>query len=38
VLDATPSDNLTFLTTRTGGPFNATAFSNWFKAKCREAG
>jgi len=29
---------MTFIVTRFGGPFNATAFSNWFKAACRKAG
>jgi integrase len=37
ILDATPADNMTFLVTRTGRPFHPTAFSNWFKAKCRAA-
>ena len=30
VLDATPSEHLTFLTTRNGKPFNADAFARWF--------
>jgi integrase len=38
VLDATPAENMTFLVTRTGRPFHPAAFSNWFKAKCRDAG
>jgi integrase len=38
VLDATPSDHLTFLVTRAGKPFHADAFSHWFRRRCREAG
>jgi integrase len=38
IIDATPCDQMTFIVTRFGGPFNATAFSNWFKAACRKAG
>jgi hypothetical protein len=38
VLDATPAEHLTFLTTRGGKPFNADAFGHWFKHECREAG
>jgi len=38
VLDATPSENMTFLTTRNGRPFHPDAFSHWFKRKCKEAG
>jgi integrase len=38
ILDATPSEHLTFLTTRTARPFTPADFTNWFKAKCREAG
>jgi integrase len=37
VLDATPSEHLTFLVTRAGRPFGAEAFTHWFKRKCREA-
>jgi integrase len=38
VLDATPSDNLTFLTTAFGKPFAAAGFTNWFRAACNAAG
>ncbi len=38
VLDATPSEHLTFLTTRCGAPFSAAGFTNWFRAVCNEAG
>jgi integrase len=38
VLDATPSDHLTFLTTAFGKPFTAAGFSNWFRAACSQAG
>jgi integrase len=38
VLDATPSEHLTFLTTRGGSPFSAAGFTNWFRECCNEAG
>ncbi len=38
VLEATPADNLTFLTTATGKPFSAAGFTNWFREMCNEAG
>jgi integrase len=38
VLDATPSDHLTFLLTHGGKPFHADAFTHWFRRRCREAG
>jgi integrase len=38
VIAATPSDHLTFLTTKHGGPFVATAFSHWFRDQCDEVG
>jgi integrase len=38
VLDATPSDHLTFLVTRGDRPFAPGAFTKWFKKRCREAG
>lgn len=38
VLEATPSDNLTFLTTAGGKPFSAAGFTNWFREMCNEAG
>jgi integrase len=38
VLDATPSQNLTYLTTSEGKPFTPSAFSHWFQLRCDEAG
>jgi len=38
VLDATPSQNLTFVVTHAGKPFHADAFTHWFKRKCEAAG
>jgi integrase len=39
VLDATPGNNLTFLTTlRSGKPFAGMAFTQWFTAACAKAG
>jgi integrase len=38
VLNATPSDDLTFLTTTAGKPFRPDVFSNWFRKMCDEAG
>jgi integrase len=39
VLDVTPaSEQLTFLVTRLGRPFEPDAFTHWFKAECRAAG
>jgi len=38
VLDATPADHLTFLTTARGKPFYPDSFTHWFKRKCGEAG
>src|SRR5262245_21143600 len=38
VLDATPSDHLTFLTTAAGKPFSPAGFTNWFRQMCNEAG
>jgi len=37
IIGATPSGHLTFLTTRYGGPFHVTAFSNWFRQECDKA-
>ena len=37
-LDATPSDHLTFLTTRDGSPFSPAGFGNLFREWCNEAG
>jgi integrase len=38
VLDASPSEHLTFLTTAYGKPFTAAGFGNWFRDRCDEAG
>jgi integrase len=38
VLDATPSDHMTFLTTQDGKPFSPAGFTNWFRDRCNEAG
>jgi len=38
VLDATPADHLTFLTTAYGRPFTAAGFGNWFRECCNAAG
>jgi integrase len=38
IIDATPSDHLTFLTTILGKPFTAAGFGNWFRDRCDEAG
>jgi integrase len=38
VLEATPSDHLTFLTTQAGKPFSPAGFTNWFRRMCNEAG
>jgi integrase len=38
VLDATPSDHLTFLTTAAGKPFTSDGFGHWFREMCDEAG
>jgi integrase len=37
-LDATPCGHLTFLTTKSGKPFNAAGFGDWFRDRCNEAG
>jgi integrase len=37
-LDATPSGHLTFLTTKSGKPFSAAGFGEWFHGRCNEAG
>jgi integrase len=37
VIDATPSEHLTFLTTSFGKPFTAAGFGNWFRERCNEA-
>jgi integrase len=38
VLDATPSDNLTFLVTDRGQPFEPMTFTKWFRRCCDAAG
>jgi integrase len=38
VIEATPADHLTFLTTARGRPFTAAGFTNWFRDMCNEAG
>lgn len=38
ILDATPSNNLTFLTTGAGKPFSPAGFGNLFRDWCNEAG
>ncbi len=38
IIDATPSEHLTFLTTAFGKPFTAAGFGNWFREQCNEAG
>ena len=38
ILDATPNENLTFLTTSSGKPFSPAGFTNWFREMCNEAG
>ena len=37
-LRSEPKTNMTFLVTRFGAPFTPAGFSNWFRAKCDEAG
>jgi integrase len=38
ILDATPSEHLTFLVGKRGRPFNPNAFSRWFRQQCDAAG
>ncbi len=38
VLDKTPCEHMTFLTTEFGKPFTAAGFGNWFRDRCNEAG
>jgi integrase len=38
ILDETPSDHLTFITTKSGKPFTTESFGNWFHDMCKEAG
>jgi integrase len=37
-LVSVPKTNMTFLVTKFGAPFTPAGFSNWFRAKCDEAG
>jgi integrase len=38
IIDATPSEHLTFLTTQFDKPFTAAGFGNWFREQCNDAG
>jgi site-specific recombinase XerD len=38
LLDATPCENLNFLTTAYGKPFTVAGFGGWFRDRCDEAG
>ena len=38
IIEATPSDHLTLLTTSFGKSFTAPGFGNWFREQCNEAG
>jgi integrase len=38
IIDATPSEHLTFLTTTSGKPFTAEGFGQWFREQCNKAG
>lgn len=38
VIDATPSEHLTFLVTERGAPFTVAGFGNWFREVCDKAG
>jgi integrase len=38
IIEATPSEHLTLLTTSKGKPFTAAGFGNWFRDRCNEAG
>ena len=38
VLDGTPREHLTFVTTAAGQPFTAGGFGHWFRQMCDEAG
>ncbi len=38
VLDATPSEHLTYITTPHGKSYSRNGFSNWFRRRCNEAG
>ena len=38
IIEATPRQHLTFLTTEYGKPFTEAGFGNWFRDRCNEAG
>jgi integrase len=38
IFDATPSNHLTFLVTKSGGPYSGTDFSEFFRTQCDAAG
>jgi integrase len=38
IIEATPAENMTFLTTGKGEPFTAAGFTNWFRDMCADAG
>jgi integrase len=38
IIAAVQRNNLTFVTTRQGGPFQGSAFSRWFRNECDKAG
>jgi integrase/recombinase XerD len=38
IIAATPSSNLTFITSQYGRPFTSNAFSDWFRKQCDKAG
>src|SRR5262245_29102175 len=38
IIASSSRDHLTFLVTRFGAPFGASAFSHWFRDRCNEAG
>ena len=38
VIEQTVSENLTFVTTRTGKPYHPNSFGNWFRDACDKAG
>lgn len=38
ILDATPTEHLTFLVTHFGRPFGDAGFGNWMRDRCNEAG
>jgi len=38
IVAETLADHLTLLTTKTGKPFSAAGFGNWFRDRCNEAG